>query len=332
MDELIPVEMKAKLAKRGYAYECVKCGSKFRGEKRRVRAHVYKYHLALDEVPFYCSLCHYMTENERDIARHVKGYKPHQNMVESLMAEGKSVSDSYTHRNPNPKVIGDEHMRQLSTEESQLVWLSRLRLAGAEGNTAGGPVIPEDPVDQEDLVPTDTRVEEQQVVPDNDDPLKKMPEALMEIDCVVPIISLPELDLPPLDNSQEQNILTEILNDESVQAEKEFPEEAQVAAGAGILSELLTCMQDIRTEAQQTNRLLTTLNMAIRKNTMTIDELASSVRARERQERERHIRTSPYYRAIPRSRVGTTQATRNFTPGINRDQRRRRTNMTTGNR
>jgi hypothetical protein len=49
-----PADRKLKLSKRRYAYECTKCESKFRGEKRRVRDHVYKYHLALDGKPFYC--------------------------------------------------------------------------------------------------------------------------------------------------------------------------------------------------------------------------------------------------------------------------------------
>jgi hypothetical protein len=103
------------------------------------------------------------------------------------------------------------------------------------------------------------------------------------------------------------DILADILGDETKQIDEGFPEErpedpitraespeeAQVATGAGIVSQILTCMQDIRTEAKMTNCLLTTLNTAIRKNYMAIDELSSSIRARERYERSRVVRPSP---------------------------------------
>jgi hypothetical protein len=331
MDSIIPADLKLKLAKRGYAYECIKCEEKFRGEKRRVRAHVYKYHLALDEVPFYCSLCHYMTDCERDIVRHVKGYKRHQAMVDDLRAEGKEIAASYTHCNPKPKAIGEDYIRQLSAEESQLVWLSRLRAAGPVGDSAGGPVDREEPVDQEDLAPSQSTVEEEQQVVPSLDPLLLLPEALVEPAGVVPVISLPDIDLPPLCESQELDILADILGDEteSRQIEDEFPEdtittaespeEAQVAAGAGILSQILACMQDIKTEAKMTNCLLTTLNTAIRKNYMAIDELSSSIRAKERYERNRDARPSPYSRT-QRYRTPLTQRS----AGTSRTQNRQR--------
>lgn len=73
----------------------------------------------------------------------------------------------------------------------------------------------------------------------------------MEVESAVPVISLPDIDLPQFSNGQEEDILAEILRDESCQASMEFPEEAQVVAATGVPSELLTCMQDIRAEAQQ---------------------------------------------------------------------------------
>lgn len=68
--------------------------------------------------------------------------------------------------------------------------------------------------------------------------MKRIPEALVEVGIVVPIISLPDKDLQQFCDSQEEDIL----RDESCQTTKEFPEEDQVAVGTGILSELLTCM------------------------------------------------------------------------------------------
>jgi hypothetical protein len=94
-----------------------------------------------------------MTDCERDIIRHVKGYKRHQTMVDDLRAEGKEIAASYTHCNPRPRAIGEDHIRQLSAEESQLVWLSRLRAAGPVGDSAGRSDDRDEPVDQEDHVP-----------------------------------------------------------------------------------------------------------------------------------------------------------------------------------
>ena len=184
-------------------------------------------------------------------------------------------------------------------------------------------------MNQKDPIPTTpTATEEQQVVPP-EDPLMRIPEALVEPESVVPVITLRDIDLPLISDSQEEDILADILQDESRQAASEFPEEAQVATGAGILSEILACMQDIRTETQQTNRLLTTLNMAVRKNTMAMDELASSVRARERQERDRQQRASPYFRdSRPRSVVGlvrranTTTSRKSSTSRAREDRRK----------
>ena len=39
---------------------------KYEGERRYVEAHYFKYHKALDAVPFYCRLCHSMSKTERE--------------------------------------------------------------------------------------------------------------------------------------------------------------------------------------------------------------------------------------------------------------------------
>lgn len=168
-------------------------------------------------------------------------------MVENLKAEGKEVAGCYTHKNPEPKMVGEEHMRQMTIDESA----GMARQAGSEGSAAGGPAEQEEPVDQEESIPTQFGVEEEQQVVPSFGLLMSMPEALMEVESAVPVISLPDIDLPQFSNGQEEDILAEILRDESCQASMEFPEEAQVVAATGVPSELLTCMQDIRAEAQQ---------------------------------------------------------------------------------
>jgi hypothetical protein len=99
-------------------------------------------------------------------------------MVDDLRAEGKEIAASYTHCNPKPKAIGENQIRQLSAEESQLVWVSRLRAAGPVGDSAGRPVNLDEPVDEEDHAPAQsTDEEEEQVVPSSD-PLLELPSSV----------------------------------------------------------------------------------------------------------------------------------------------------------
>lgn len=306
MNSLLSAEMRAKVMKRGLAYECIKCGPAFRGEKRYVRAHIYKYHVSLDEVPFYCRLCHYMSDSEKDLIKHTKGYKPHRLAEEHLKAEGRTPDSNYIHKNPNPVELGEVHLRKLSPEDSQLVWLARIKEAGPQQATEEQ----DSAVDSMEVDPQPTS-EEEQAVPD---PLCKMPEPLREKESEVPVISLPDIVLPETTEEEEDDLLAGILRDESIQAAEEFPEEeVQVTAGAGILSQILQCMQDIRKEAIQTNQLLTVLNTGIRKNTMMMDELASSIRAQERRIRDQRERASPYWRprsvvTIPKKRAGARRS------------------------
>ena len=119
----------SKIANRGYAYECVKCGV-YRGEKRYVEAHIFKYHLALDQVPFYCSLCHYMTKTEKDLQKHVKGYKPHREALEARPEETPEEEAKFLHKNETPVTLTEEHMRRLTLEDSRKVWLERVKSTG----------------------------------------------------------------------------------------------------------------------------------------------------------------------------------------------------------
>lgn len=58
----------------------------------------------------------------------------------------------------------------------------RLRPAGSEESSAdtGGSAEQKEPVDQEDPIPTQSGVEEEQQIVPTHDPLKEIPEALME--------------------------------------------------------------------------------------------------------------------------------------------------------
>jgi hypothetical protein len=58
-------ENRDKLEKRGFTYQCLGC-DEYWGERGYVEAHYYKYHTISDNVPYYCSLCHFMGERERE--------------------------------------------------------------------------------------------------------------------------------------------------------------------------------------------------------------------------------------------------------------------------
>ncbi len=46
---------------RGRCYECLRCvAERYQGEKSKVALHIYKKHVALDAVPYYCSICRYI--------------------------------------------------------------------------------------------------------------------------------------------------------------------------------------------------------------------------------------------------------------------------------
>jgi hypothetical protein len=54
-----------------------------------------------------------------------------------------------------------------------------------------------------------------------------------------------------------------------------------------VLKDILQCLVELKEEVTTTNRLMITFNTGIRKNTLAVDELAASLRARDRAERER---------------------------------------------
>ena len=270
----------SKIANRGYAYECVKCGV-YRGEKRYVEAHIFKYHLALDQVPFYCSLCHYMTKTEKDLQKHVKGYKPHREALEARPEKTPEEEAKFLHKNETPVTLTEEHMRRLTLEDSRKVWLDRVKSPGVTQ-----PVLPPAP-SEEALVP--------EALPAS---IPAIPEALRE-PAALPMPSLPEIDLPEIPTDKEYDLLQDILGDEAADASKEFPS-MEVEEDLGSSKSVVALLTGIREALEQHTQLLTMMNTGIRKNTMAIDELASSMRSWERRERNQQLQSSSYYRPYQR--------------------------------
>ena len=120
--------MEQYIAKRGRAYRCLGCTS-YIGEKRYVTSHYYKYHLPLDRVPFYCSLCHFICAEEGKLKEHVAKYSKHLEAVDCLKKSGKEPNEStYLNRNYNPVTVQEgHHYVKLSRVESRMVWIERYR-------------------------------------------------------------------------------------------------------------------------------------------------------------------------------------------------------------
>lgn len=87
-------------------YTCVHCsknGANYTGERYRVIDHIQKHHLALDQVPFYCTLCMFRCSTRDALEKHVVGYKRHTLIASTT---GASVNERrYLVENNNPRVL-----------------------------------------------------------------------------------------------------------------------------------------------------------------------------------------------------------------------------------
>lgn len=111
------------MSKRGRAYACTRCN--FTAEKFRVIGHVYKHHLALEQAPFYCTLCLFRCTRKRDLERHIKGFGPHVQRAQELAA-GKDDA-VFLKESQHPYVLGEADFKRASREDSQEQWSSRER-------------------------------------------------------------------------------------------------------------------------------------------------------------------------------------------------------------
>jgi len=87
-------EMREKTAKHyGRAYQCLRCLYKDDKEevdvKRRMLAHITKYHMSMDQVAFYCRLCSFRCWSRGELEDHVDGYGPHRKEAKRLGKDHK---------------------------------------------------------------------------------------------------------------------------------------------------------------------------------------------------------------------------------------------------
>ncbi len=112
---------------KGRAYQCTRCGLK--EVKGRIEAHIYKLHVPLEQSPFYCSLCMFRCNNEKQLLSHVKGYKGHRARIE----RGEKDSPRYLHRSTVPyKLSASIDYVQLSKEDSEVFWQQRKRVGNID--------------------------------------------------------------------------------------------------------------------------------------------------------------------------------------------------------
>ena len=124
--------LQRELLKRGRAYRCLLC-PKHIGERRYIISHVYKYHISLDAVPFYCSLCHFQTDDGDRLEEHTRSYSKHREAREALLRSGKYPEEDkhYLHKNQDGVRATEEvHFEKLSKEDSIRIWAERLKEEG----------------------------------------------------------------------------------------------------------------------------------------------------------------------------------------------------------
>lgn len=78
---------------RGRLYICNTCH--FSGEKDKVFKHYYKKHVAIDNVPFYCTICRFITNSSKELMDHIepRHYPAHAATVEVMVKNGDDVHE-----------------------------------------------------------------------------------------------------------------------------------------------------------------------------------------------------------------------------------------------
>ncbi|KAL3864534.1 hypothetical protein ACJMK2_006208 [Sinanodonta woodiana] len=123
------ISVKSLTNTRGRAYRCRRCPAEdaIIGEKSKVVNHIYKKHIekhiALDQAPFYCSLCTFKCQYQHDLERHVRYYSAHREKANLLREMGCHVNEEANlFQNLHPYLPGDSDMEVLGHEDSEQIW------------------------------------------------------------------------------------------------------------------------------------------------------------------------------------------------------------------
>ena len=122
-------KMETKPNSRGRVYQCQRCViEKYEGERSKVLTHFYCKHVALDAVPFYCSICKFVTTSQRDLENHVlpKYYPSRVATVNTMLANGETVNEnSSLLQNLQYYIPTEKDIVRLSKCDSDRIFLSR---------------------------------------------------------------------------------------------------------------------------------------------------------------------------------------------------------------
>ena len=81
---------------------CAKKGNIRVTEKYRMVDHIYKHHVALDDCPFYCTLCMFRCTTKEALQKHVTNYTKH-----TALAGNNNDQTRFLRNNANPKPVSE---------------------------------------------------------------------------------------------------------------------------------------------------------------------------------------------------------------------------------
>ena len=99
-----------------------------RGERSKVLKHYYKKHVAYDQVPFYCTICKFITTSQKELEDHVnpKTYPAHAAIVNAMRQAGESVNEKESLlQNMCHYIVSETDVKRLSKTEKMRLSLLR---------------------------------------------------------------------------------------------------------------------------------------------------------------------------------------------------------------
>lgn len=94
----------------------------YEGQKKHVMAIIYKYHIPLESVRFYCSLCDFRTEQKGKLLKHVKCYSRHEEIRNNMIKRGIEPKHDNMYLKRNNKftlVVEGNHFKKIDKENVQ---------------------------------------------------------------------------------------------------------------------------------------------------------------------------------------------------------------------
>ena len=114
---------------RGRVYECLRCTEgPYQGERSKVILHIFRKHVALDNVPYYCSICKFVTTSQMELEKHLKPstYPSQKATVDAMICNGEPVNERESLlQNLKHYLPSEEDMRRLNKEDSQAIFANR---------------------------------------------------------------------------------------------------------------------------------------------------------------------------------------------------------------